>query len=226
MQKNLSTAPTPSPNDTCRFCLVRHGETDWNMQHRLQGHEDIPLNLTGLLQAQRAAYALKNERFVALYCSDMQRAHQTANAIAYPSRLLTRASPYLRERHYGVFQGLTYDEAAKKYPGLYDHFKSRDPSFALPCGGESLNNLVGRIIDTLTTLAGRHIGEKILVVTHGGVLDVVYRLATGMAFGTKRNFPIPNAAGNWLDYRAGKWQLRAWGVQFQAGGARDEMALT
>ncbi len=217
--------PAPAPQ-CCRICLVRHGETDWNVERRLQGHEDIPLNITGLAQARATAYALKNEKFAAFYCSDLQRAYQTANAIAYPHESSVHPDAALRERHYGVFQGLTYDEVEKKYPDLYRQFRSRDADFALPGGGESLSSLIARLGATFSALARRHSGEQILVVTHGGVLDVVYRLATGMDFSRKRDFPIPNAALNWVDYCHGKWHVAAWAVPSQNGPALDELPTT
>ena len=125
-----------------RICLVRHGETAWNAERRLQGHLDIPLNEHGLAQAAATARSLGGERFDAAYCSDLTRARQTADAIASHLGLSLCQNAQLRERHYGVFQGLTYDEAQNQHPEAYRHFEQRDPDFAFTEGGESLKGFV------------------------------------------------------------------------------------
>ena len=109
-----------------RLCLVRHGETAWNAERRLQGHTDIPLNAHGLAQAQATAASLAGERFDAAYSSDLARARQTAEAIAGRCRLTPAFDDRLRERHYGAFQSLTYDEARARYPDAYHRFETRD----------------------------------------------------------------------------------------------------
>jgi len=165
---------------SCRICLIRHGETDWNAERRLQGHLDVPLNETGLAQADAAARHLADERFAALYSSDLLRTRQTATPL---ERRLGRAmirEPRLRERHYGCFQGLTYDEAAQRYPQDYARHKAREPDFALPGGGESLIEFHHRIAAALAEITARHGGERVAVVTHGGVLDIIHRFASGL----------------------------------------------
>lgn len=215
--------PSDPMASACRLCLVRHGETGWNAERRLQGHEDIPLNATGEAQAHAASQALQHQRFAALYSSDLRRAHQTALAIAAPHALPVVADARLRERHYGIFQGLTYDEAQRQHPEAYAAFLQRTPGFALPGGGESLDAIVERVATTLGELAARHPGQDILVVTHGGVLDVAYRLATGMDFAQPRDFPIHNAALNWIALTPPGWQLLSWGEPAHGGAALDEL---
>lgn len=210
---------------TCRICLVRHGETAWNAERRLQGHIDIPLNETGLAQAEATALRLLGQelRFNALYSSDLQRARQTAAAIARHHRLELNHDERLRERHYGFFQGLTYDEAERQHPEFYRRFKSREIEFAFPDRGESLAEFAERVHDALHDIANRHAGHHVLVITHGGVLDIVHRLATDEPLDSPRNFPIPNAALNWIAHTDGEWQLLAWADESHLGDTLDEL---
>lgn len=206
-----------------RICLVRHGETDWNAERRLQGHLDVPLNATGLAQARATAANLASERFAAVYTSDLQRARQTAAEAVRALGLEVALEPRLRERRYGVFEGLTYAEAQARYPEDYRRFQERDPAFAFPQGGESLETFAARIRGALETLAARHAGAQILVVTHGGVLDIAHRLTSGKSLASVRDFLIPNAALNWIEYTGNRWRLLAWAQQAHLAAARDEL---
>lgn len=206
-----------------RVCIVRHGETDWNVARRLQGHLDVPLNALGRQQAQRTARALNGQRFDACYASDLLRTRETAALIAQALRLEVTQTAALRERHYGLFQGLTYEEAAQTHPALYARFEARDPDFAFPGHGESLRSVAGRIGALLHELAERHAGQRLLLVTHGGVLDIVHRLASGKPLEARRDFAIPNAALNWLRHAPAQgWQIDAWAVQ-PGADALDEL---
>ena len=209
-----------------RICLVRHGETAWNAERRLQGHIDIPLNDIGLAQARATAASLTNQSFEAAYASDLLRARQTADAIAARCSLQPAIDARLRERHYGVFQALTYDEARARFPEDYQHFESRDPEFVFPGGGESLRQFAARIHEALHDIATRHQGGTVLVVTHGGVLDVAHRLATGKPLETPRDFTIPNAALNWIERDGVDWRLIAWAEQRHLKSALDELPNT
>lgn len=209
-----------------RICLVRHGETAWNAERRLQGHIDIPLNEKGHAQARATAAGLAGERFSAAYCSDLQRARQTADSIVTRCGLAPEFDAQLRERHYGAFQSLTYDEARARFPEAYRHFESRDPAFVFPDGGESLREFAARIHDVLHRIARAHQGGQVLVVTHGGVLDIAHRLATGKPLDAPRDFTIPNAALNWIEWHgdsATDWSLIAWARQDHLTDSLDEL---
>lgn len=206
-----------------RLCFVRHGETAWNAELRLQGHLDVPLNRTGEAQARATAASLATEHFAAVYCSDLQRARQTAAAITHGRPGHVVYQPKLRERHYGLFQGLTYAEAEARFPDDYRRFKQRDPDFTFPGGGESLKGFAQRIGEFLTDVAAGHPGEQALIVTHGGVLDIVHRLASGKALDAPRDFTIPNAALNWIEYDGTHWHLVSWADQRHLDAARDEL---
>lgn len=197
---------TSSPT---RFCLIRHGETDWNLARRLQGHIDIPLNDTGERQADLAAAGLRDKRFTALYASDLVRAKETAAPLARLFGLRVETTPALRERHYGVFQGLTYEEIEQRYPAEYARYRARDPELE-PAGGESLLGAAARVRALLSSLVERHRGESVLLVTHGGVLDLAYRIATGKPLQEPRDFAIPNAAHNWLRHDGQGWSIEHW----------------
>jgi probable phosphoglycerate mutase len=207
-----------------RLCLVRHGETAWNAERRLQGHLDLPLNETGLVQAEATAASLRGHQFAAFYCSDLVRARQTAAAAERLLDLVPALEPDLRERHYGAFQGLTYEEARGRFPEAYARFDAREPGFAFPDGGESLAGFAARIRAALERFAARHAGQSVLIVSHGGVLDIAHRLATGKALEAPRDFVIPNAALNWITYDNGAWDLVAWADRRHLEQSRDELS--
>jgi probable phosphoglycerate mutase len=203
---------------------VRHGETAWNAEGRVQGHIDVPLNDTGRAQARAAAARLAMQHFDALYSSDLSRTVETAAAAAMLLRLDVEPTPTLRERFYGAFQGLTHSEAQARYPSDYERFSARDPDHAPPCGGERLRHFSARVEAALTALADRHRGETLLIVTHGGVLDIVHRLATGQKLEARRDFRLPNAALNWIERRdlGWRWTLLSWGDTAHIAGQRHE----
>lgn len=222
--KLKNTKLHPPARQTARLCLVRHGETPWNAEQRMQGHIDIPLNPTGEAQARATAAGLAGTAFAALYSSDLSRARQTAAAIEAQHGLAVSEDARLRERHYGLFQGLTYDEAARLHPEPFRRFMARERDFTLPEFGESLDTFAARVRAALEDIAGRHPGEQVLVVTHGGVLDIAHRLAAGKELTAKRDFAIPNAALNWIEHEAGAWRLLAWADRSHLEDARDELS--
>lgn len=207
-----------------RLCLVRHGETAWNHERRIQGQRDIPLNPLGRHQAQAVALWLAREPVDALYSSDLARAWQTAERIAQATGLACRALPQLRERRYGVFEGLTYAEAEAHFPQLYQRLHARDPDLQPLAGGESLVALYLRVSAALQQMAARHPGQTVVAVTHGGVLDIANRLVRHLPLSAPRDFAIPNAGLNWLTLREGKWQIESWAdVAHLADLALDEL---
>jgi probable phosphoglycerate mutase len=190
--------------------LVRHGETAWNVEGRIQGHLDIPLNPLGEAQAQAVGKRLAREKFSSVYASDLMRALCTARpAVSEPDDTIVK-DPRLRERHLGVLQGLTGHEAREMYPAAWQAFKSRDPELPLP-GGESLGEFSRRVSSFLEDMAKKHAGDRILAVTHGGVLDAAYRHALGMPLSLARDFPIYNASVNILCHDLRGWRIQSWG---------------
>lgn len=192
-----------------RLCMVRHGETAWNAEGRVQGQLDIPLSEVGLAQARSVAEALERERFDALYSSDLVRVRQTAAPSAAKLHLPVTVDPRLRERHYGSFQGHTYADAKVKFPEDYARFRAKEPDFAFG-GGESLLAFHQRCLCFLEELVRQDKARSILIFTHGGVLEMAYRHATGRGLSTPRDFEIPNAGLNWLEIGPGRWTVLAW----------------
>jgi len=180
-----------------RLIAIRHGETAWNVDTRLQGHLDIGLNDRGRWQAARVAQALAEEPIEAIYASDLQRAWDTAGAIAQATGTPRQAQPGLRERSFGILQGKTHAEIEADWPEQAQRWRQRDPQWA-PEGGESLLALSQRIVQTTAELAARHMGGQIVLVAHGGVLDALYRAATGQELQAPRSWKLGNAAINRL----------------------------
>ncbi|HSV53803.1 MAG TPA: histidine phosphatase family protein [Burkholderiaceae bacterium] len=183
--------------EATRIIAVRHGETAWNVDTRIQGQLDIPLNETGRWQAQRLAQALAGQEIRAIYSSDLLRAWDTALAVAKLAGLRVVTDEGLRERGFGAFEGRTFTEIEAAWPDQAMRWRKRDPEFA-PEGGESLLQFRARVTQTAHALAARHPGEQIVLVAHGGVLDVLYRDATGQELQAPRTWELGNAAINRL----------------------------
>ena len=206
-----------------RLCLVRHGETAWNAEHRVQGQLDVPLNATGLAQAQAIARALSREKFDALYSSDLARALQTAQPLAALLGLPIVRDRSLRERHYGIFQKLTYAEVKMRFPEDYARFEARDPEYAFRTG-ESLREFSRRSIDVILKIAKENEGRRVAVFTHGGVLDKFYRYVKGMPLEAARDFGIPNCGINRLALDGDRWSMECWAEVAHLEGALDDLA--
>ncbi|MCF8160440.1 MAG: histidine phosphatase family protein [Polaromonas sp.] len=193
-----------------RIIAIRHGETAWNVDTRLQGHLDIALNPKGLWQAEQAARALAGESIAAIYASDLLRAWHTAGAIAQTTGAPLVASQGLRERCFGSFEGKTYAEIEAQWPEASVRWRQRVPDWAPP-GGESLQALRERIAGAVDAFAAQHVGEQIVLVAHGGVMDVLYRLATGQELQAPRTWQLGNAAINRLLWTPEGLTLIGWG---------------
>lgn len=205
-----------------RLCLVRHGETAWNAEGRVQGQLDVPLNATGLAQARAVAAALAGEAFGAIYASDLARVRQTAEPAAARLGIGVRLERALRERHYGIFERLTYVEAKERHPAEYARFRDKDPEFDFVTG-ESLKAFAERALACVGALLERHAGESVLVFTHGGVLEMVFRHATGRGLSSPRDFEVPNAALNRIEVSGGEWRVSRWADVSHLEGALDDL---
>jgi probable phosphoglycerate mutase len=205
-----------------RFCLVRHGETDWNAARRLQGHTDIDLNTRGLAQAKQMAQALKriSFQFDVLYTSDLQRAAKTAEAIERSFQTTAIKNAALRERHLGALQGLTIDEAPQREPELWKSHLSRNTKENLR-NGESIQQFADRIKIALEQIYKKHNGKTILLVSHGGALDMMYRIASNQPLDAEKAVAVPNASLNWLSHDGLKWNVDGWADTSHL----DELAL-
>jgi len=193
-----------------RIIAVRHGETAWNVDTRLQGHLDIALNTKGLWQAGQVARALTGESIEAIYSSDLLRAWHTASAIAQTTEAPLVASQDLRERCFGGFEGKTYAEIETHWPEESMRWRKREPDWSPP-GGESLQALRERISGAVNAFAAQHVGGQIVLVAHGGVMDVLYRLATCQELQAPRTWHLGNAAINRLLWTREGITLVGWG---------------
>ena len=207
--------------------FIRHGETDWNRQRRLQGWQDIPLNEAGRQQAAQLAARMRDEavqtRFDALYSSDLQRACDTAQPVAEQLDLRIRTEPGIRERGFGVLEGLDLEHIDTLAPAAAASWKSRDPLRPLD-GGETLGQFQSRVISTVDDIAGRHGGERIMLFTHGGVLDIVWRHASGVPLNAPRDASMLNVSINRVGVSGREWQVLDWGdVSHVSGETRNDV---
>ena len=192
--------------ESTRILLVRHGETDWNATGRIQGHSDTPLNAAGRQQAQRAAQRIAREPIGALYSSDLARAFETATIIGAPLGLTVVASPRLRERQYGLWEGLTSAEIQARYPEQFAMWRARSTDFAPP-QGETRSELLTRALAELQTIARRHVREMVVVVTHGGLCYVLINHILGSVDGDRREFTFGNASIHTLEVTGDQWSV-------------------
>ncbi len=185
-----------------RIIAVRHGETAWNRDTRIQGHTDIALNATGQWQARQLARALAQEPLAAIYSSDLQRAQATAQAVAEATGAPLHLDAGLRERGFGAFEGRSFAEIEAQLPEQARRWRQREPDYA-PEGGETLLQLRARVHAATEDIAARHPGALLLLVAHGGVLDVLYRAATRQSIQAPRTWQLTNTAINRLLWTPG-----------------------
>jgi 2,3-bisphosphoglycerate-dependent phosphoglycerate mutase len=192
-----------------RLFAVRHGRTAWNAEQRIQGHHDEPLDALGCWQAEQLAQALAGEALAAIYSSDLQRAAATAAPLAARLGVVVHRDPGLRERGFGLFEGITHAQIEQQWPEAARRWRERDPGFGPP-GGERLADFYERSLATVLRLANRHAGQAVLVVTHGGVLDCLYRAATHASLQARRSWQLGNASINRLLYTPQGLTLVGW----------------
>lgn len=192
-----------------RLVVVRHGQTDWNAALRIQGHTDIALNALGRWQAAQLMLALADDGLQAIYSSDLQRAVDTARPFADAAGLPVQIEPGLRERRFGRFEGLSFAEIESRWPDDARRWRQREPGFA-PGGGESLQAFQARCVAACATLAERHRGQSLLLVSHGGVLDCLYRAATRVALDAPRSWQLGNVSVNRLLHVETGFSLVGW----------------
>ena len=194
--------------------LVRHGETDWNRRQSFQGQIDTALNERGLAQALRLGARLHREHgarpFDRLVVSDLLRARQTAAPAAERLGLALQPLSSLREQAFGILEGLTFDEIRIKHPGEFAQWARHDADYALPGGAENRRAFHARAIGALQDLALSHPGQRLMVLTHGGVLDLVWREARGLPLLGPRECAIPNAGLNRVQVIDGRFEIVDW----------------
>jgi len=206
--------------------LIRHGETAWNAERRLQGHLDIPLNKEGERQAAALAQALSGEAVDMIISSDLSRAASTARAVAERHGLPLHTDASLRERCFGAFEGLLYDELEAHFPDAYAQWKVRDPHARYPDGerrAETFAEFAQRAVEAVSRIAEMHRGKRIVIVSHGGVLDAVYRAAHGMDITAPRTFDVLNASINHIRWDGERLEVLRWSDNAHLDVALDEL---
>lgn len=193
-----------------RLLLIRHGQTDWNAQTRLQGHSDIPLNAEGHAQAAQLAAVLQGEALDHVYASDLQRAADTARPLALSTGAPLSLDAGLRERAFGCFEGERFADIEQRWPDAAARWRGRDPAFAPDGGGEALQDFYARCVQVALRLAAAHPGGAIALVAHGGVLDSLYRAAAGVALEAPRSWVVANASINRLLFHGSGFTLVGW----------------
>ena len=193
-----------------QLIIIRHGETEWNLEGRIQGHLDSPLTETGRAQAEAIAERLQTVEVNALYSSDLGRAYTTAQFVSHKTGQVILTDKRLRELYLGKFEGLTEEDVEKRFPEAYVYLKKADPGYIYP-GGESKEQFSLRVISCLEELMVKHEGEQIVVITHGGALSRLIRYTLGMPVVGSNEYKTCNAALNVFSYENKRWQLEIWG---------------
>ena len=198
---------------TTELILIRHGQTVWNSEHRMQGQRNSALSERGRAQARALAKRLQAEPFDYLYSSDLDRAVETAGVIAAATGHAVRIDARLRERCFGIFEGLTRDEMKERHPAEYARFRERDPDYCMP-GGESLRAFHERCMGVMGEIAIKHGGARVVVVAHGLLLVALYRAAHALALTEPRTtLELINASLNVFDYADARWRMISWADQ-------------
>jgi probable phosphoglycerate mutase len=190
--------------------LIRHGETEWNLSGRWQGHADSPLSNRGVEQAKALGERMKGETIDCFYSSDLERARHTSRLVGGPSGWEAEFMESLRERDLGVLEGMTTEEMLEKKPAEYQSFRNEGPEYQVP-GGESFRQFYDRCSGALEDVANRNPGQKIGVVTHGGFLGAIFRYVLNIPLDAERNFVLLNCSVNRLEKSENGWNLVSWG---------------
>lgn len=189
--------------------LIRHGETDMNRELRFQGQVNVGLNAIGHEQARRLAARMAGEKADAVYVSDLLRACQTADPIASGLAISYVTEAGLREQHFGRVDGMRVEDIQRDHPDAWAGWLRFEPDFAMP-EGESTRAFHARVIEAVQRLVAAHPGQTVVVVTHGGVLDMIYRTARSLGLDGPRQSDIPNAGLNRIRVRESAMEILAW----------------
>ena len=212
-QRRTKTQAKPDNWRMTDFILIRHGETDWNRELRFQGQLDVPLNAVGQEQARRVGQRLSQEFADHLIASDLLRTQQTAAPISLlrpaQTALVTQLNAGLREQSFGKLEGMSVPEIQQTLPEVWTRWTEFDADYTVD-GGETARQFHARVMRAMSVLAQTHPNKTLVVVTHGGVLDMIYRTAQEQVLSGPRVAEIPNGGIN----RVRSFE-RAGGLQFE-----------
>ena len=191
--------------------IIRHGETMWNVQKRIQGQRNSKLSENGITQAELVAKALAKREFDVLLSSDLGRAIETAKIINKQLLLPHEYNANLRERSFGIFEGKNFAEIEEKYPEEFLRYKERNPEFVVP-GGESIQQMYKRITSEIESVARKFKDQKVLIVSHGLVLEMMMYRTFNLRLDEPRAFSINNSSISSFYIDENNWFLKEWGV--------------
>jgi broad specificity phosphatase PhoE len=196
--------PLPAKPSPARLLLVRHGQSTWNREHRIQGQLDPPLSDHGRRQAIQVARRLGGRRLAGFYSSDLKRAFETADVIGGVVAAKPSPSAGLREIFLGAWEGLTTEELAKRFPREWAQW-TEEPSWDVVPGGEGAVPFEKRVNFELDSILARHEHGDVLVVTHGGVIQVALHRVVGRPNHGLFPFRIENASISIIEKRNGRF---------------------
>lgn len=201
--------------------FIRHGETDWNREQRFQGQIDVPLNALGHAQAGRLAQRLATSAPDLFFSSDLLRTRETSAPLGVAWRQTPTLDAALREQHFGLFEGLDVPTIKARHGALWAQWLEHRADFALP-GGENLIQFHQRVLNAVQALAEQHSGRTLAVVTHGGVLDMLWRTVHGLPLSGLRACEIPNTGINRLRWHRGTLLIDSWGDAAHLDGLPEQ----
>lgn len=199
-----------APGVATRVTLIRHGQTEWNVEGRIQGSKDSPLTAHGRAQAEATAARVKEMTVDAFYCSHLPRAAETATIIAKGCACTPVHDERLRERNFGMFEGMTREQMAREHPSVYDLMLHGGPDYAIP-GGESKSDVLERALCFLNSIHHSHRGQHVLVVSHGATLNVLSKHVLGLAVDAPLNWEQRNLGMTTVVHDGTMWKMRTFG---------------
>jgi alpha-ribazole phosphatase len=183
-----------------QLCLVRHGQTDWNLEGRYQGQSDVSLNENGHTQAKSLTEQLKGQTFAAIYSSDLMRARETADYIANDIGLTIQIEPRLREINQGEWEGVLVEDIKARYAELWSQ-RTVDPANIRPPGGETVSEVAERVYAALDDIARLHPSDNVLVVSHGLSIATAICRARGIPVGQAYTVIPNNVQPVWMMWK-------------------------
>ena len=187
--------------------IVRHGETEWNAEGRIQGHTDIGLSENGAQQARSLGQRLADRQIDVAYSSDLKRTSETARLALGDRNVILNETPRLREYHKGIFEGMTLTEIQTQFPDEYPKYLEKDLSYA-PEGGETTRDVSTRMASIFQEIKAKHLDETVLVVSHGGALRAAMVSLLGMPLEGNWSFVFGNCGLTMVDTFADNAVLR------------------
>ena len=192
-----------------RLLLIRHAQTEWNIQRRFQGHGDSPITEEGQEQLQRLKSRLAGLEFDVVYSSDLRRTMETSKMLSGKQRV---EEPRLRERGVGILEGLNLEQIMAEHAEAFRAFRSGDKDHQIE-GGESLQIALNRAWTFLEEMPEKHPGAELAAVSHAGLIRLICKQILGLALDAPNFFQIPNTSLTQLVFSP---KDRSWSLEYLA----------